>query len=78
MANTGNVSIDNIMLWYKKHYKGKKYSFALREYLTKSIIKNGIRYKVIGIYPDKIDGLYFIVHSSVPIKEKLTWKVYFN
>jgi hypothetical protein len=63
-------NIKEIIAWFRKKYGKKDYSFAFREYKTKSIIKNGLRYKVDGIYPEKVDGMYFIVYKNLPIQEK--------
>ena len=60
---------DDASLWFKSQYGIKRYSFALREYRAKSILKNDKRYKVVDIYPEKIDGLYFAVYSKKPVKE---------
>jgi hypothetical protein len=68
-----NIEIENIMSWYRDKYNKKEYFFTFREYKTKSIIKNNLRYKVESIYPDTIDGLYFIVCKNTPVKEKLSY-----
>jgi hypothetical protein len=57
--------------WFKKKYGIKKFKFALREFKPQTIIKNDKRYKVADIYPEKIDGLYFVVHSKKPVKDRI-------
>ena len=65
------TNIKRIFNWFRKKYNNKEYFFVFREYKTKSIIKNELRYKVDSIYPEKIDGeLYFIVCRNTPVKEK--------
>ncbi|RZD16597.1 MAG: hypothetical protein EVJ46_06205 [Candidatus Acididesulfobacter guangdongensis] len=64
------ANIEEIISWFRKKYNRNEYFFAFREYKTKSIIKNGLRYKVDGIYQKKFDGMYFIVCKNKPIKEK--------
>lgn len=62
--------LDEALCWFKNKYGIKKYSFVLRQYLTKSVIKNEKRYKVVEMYQDKIDGHYFVVYRNVPVKDK--------
>lgn len=64
--------LDDVLCWFKKKYGIKKYSFVLRQYSTKSVIRNEKRYKVVGVYPDKIDGHYFVVYRNVPLNERGT------
>ena len=71
---TGSV-LDAIKWFRKKHYS-KNGAFALRQYKTDSIIKGEQRFKVIDIYPQKVDGLYFIVYKKTPVKEKQSTKAY--
>ncbi len=68
------ANIDKIIAWFKERYTTKEHFFVFREYKTKSIIKNGVRYKVESIYPHKTDdGLHFIVCRNTPVKEKLSY-----
>lgn len=68
------ANIEEIINWFRDKYNKKEYFFTLREYKTKSIIKNNLRYRVENIYPHKTDdGLYFIVCKRTPVKEKLSY-----
>jgi hypothetical protein len=69
------ANMENLMPWFKEKYNTKEYFFTFREYKTKSIIKDGIRYKVESICPHKTDDdLYFIVCRNTPVKEKRIYK----
>ena len=59
----------DVLFWFKNNYGTRKFKFALREFMPHAIIKNDKRYKVVDIYPEKIDGLYFAVYSKKPVKE---------
>ncbi len=71
---TGSV-LDAIKWFRKKHYS-KNGAFALRQYKTDSIIKGEQRFKVIDIYPQKVEDYYFIVYKKIPIKEKFCNSTY--
>ena len=55
--------------WFRKHYSKNDYAFAMREFQAECIIEKGKRYKVVNVYPQKIEGFYFIVYKKIPIKE---------
>lgn len=61
---------DKALNWFKKKYSGKEFAFAMREYKTNSVIKGGERFKAVEVFPEKVDGLYFIVYKNTPVKEK--------
>jgi len=68
----GILKMDEKLLnWFLKKYNFKNFDIALRDYKTKSIIKNNKRYIVKDIYPEKIDGCYFYVYKNTPVKEKI-------
>ena len=56
--------------WFKEKYGSKDFKFALREFMPQAIIKNDKRYKIIAIYPEKIEGMYFAVYNKKPVKER--------
>ena len=55
--------------WFREHYSKNNYAFAMREFQAECIIEKGKRYKVVNVYPQKIEGFYFIVYKKIPIKE---------
>ena len=55
--------------WFREHYSKNDYAFAMREFQAECIIEKGKRYKVVNVYPQKIEGFYFIVYKKIPIKE---------
>ena len=59
----------DVLFWFKKNYGTIKFKFALREFMPHAIIKGDKRHKVIDVYPEKIDGLYFAVYNKKPVKE---------
>ncbi len=62
------ANIEDIISWFRNKYNKEEYFFTFREYKTKSIIKNNLRYRVENIYPHKTDdGLYFIVCKRTPV-----------
>ena len=62
--------------WFRKHYSKKDYAFAMREFQAECIIKEEKRYKVVDIYPQKIEEFYFIVYKKIPIKESFKKNTY--
>jgi hypothetical protein len=58
-----------VFKWFKGKYGLKDFKFALREFKPRAIIQNDKRYKVVAIYPEKIEGLYFAVYNKKPVKE---------
>jgi hypothetical protein len=63
--------------WFRINYS-KDSNFTLRQFQAECIVNNGKRYKVIDIYPQKIDGFYFIVFKKNPIKESFKKNSYIN
>ena len=62
--------------WFKSKYGNRNYAFTLRKFQAECIINSEKRYKVVDIYPEKIDGFYFIVYKKTAIKEKFYNKTY--
>ena len=56
--------------WFKERYGLKDFKFTMRKFKPYAIIQNDKRYKVVDIYPVKIDGFYFVIYSRKPSKEK--------
>ena len=56
--------------WFKEKYGPKDFKFTMRKFKPYAIIQNDKKYKVVDIYPMKIDGLYFVIYSSKPSKNK--------
>ena len=56
--------------WFKEKYGLKDFKFTMREFKPHAIIQNDKKYKVVDIYPEKINGLYFVVYNKKPVKER--------
>jgi hypothetical protein len=75
MRNGGDVVLE-FARWFRSNYSKKDYAFAIREFEAECIISDGKRYKVVDIYPQKMDGFYFIVYKKIPIKESFKKNTY--
>ena len=73
---TGDVL--EVIKWFRHSYSKKDYALTTREFEVGCIISNGKRYKVVDIYPQKIDGIYFVVYKKIPIKESFKKNSYTN
>lgn len=60
---------NEILTWFKEKYGLKNYKFAMRKFLPKAIIVGEKRHKVVDVYPEKIDGLYFVVYNRKYVRE---------
>lgn len=58
-----------VIRWFRRNFSKKDYALTTREFEVRCIISNDKRFKVVDIYPQKIDGIYFIVYKKIPIKE---------
>ena len=62
--------------WFRTSYGSRNYAFTLRKYQAECIVDGEKRYKVVGIYPQKVEDYYFIVYKKIPIKEKFCNSTY--